>query len=150
MSVRSGRGTSRRGFALVMVTLLFPVLSVLGAAAVTYLASTANADSQATRRTLVFYAAEAARAHATARVKAGASSEASGLLPLRDSRGVTVAEYSYTITDISLPEQPQRRKVQLLAYWPAQSGALARQQATVYLEKQDTTWSLRSYASGAN
>jgi len=140
------RGTSRRGAALALVALLLVVLSVFGGAAVSQLASAYRADADRAASVRVFYVAEAARAHATARVRAGAGSETSGLCSLPDDEGVTCGQYSFAITDITLPEQDPRRRVQVDAWWPTADQPEAEREVTLYMEKSDGTWALQSYA----
>ena len=145
MSSRWDRGTDTRGAALVLVALLLLVLSVFASAAVSCLGSSLNADTGWARETFVFYVAEAARAHAIARVKAGVSSHVSGILLLQDDTGTGCGEYSYAITDITLPEQNQRRRVQVSAYQPDEATAAAQYHATFYMEENGGSWAVVSY-----
>ncbi len=142
----SATGARQRGTALVLVSLLLLVLSAFAGVATSHLLSALRADGQRTARSAAFYVAEAARAHAMARIAAGAGSETSGVLSLTDDQGEPYGQYSFAITDITLPEQDPRRRVQVDAWWPTADEPAAEYQVTLYMQKSDGTWTLQSYA----
>jgi hypothetical protein len=138
-------GTDRRGVALALAALLVSVLSVLALSGVSFFLSSLQRDRDLQKRARAFYVGEAGRADAFAHVAAhpGETSYTSGLITLRDDLGLAVGDYTYTVADITLPEQNQRRRVRVHAYWPTQAEASTEYQMTFYMELDDT-WAVVS------
>ena len=127
----------RHGAALVIVTLLISVLSVFALAAVSYLVNSLHGNQDRTADTRAAYVAELGRADAYAYVVAhpeGAWPYSRGLTTVQDDQGAPCGEYSYTITDLTLPGQNQKRRVCVHAYWPDQANAMAEHEMTFYME----------------
>ena len=142
-----GRGTERRASALAIVALLVSVLSILALAAVTYFMSSLQSDTDLAAGTRAFYVAEAARADAFAHVVNNPAeiSYESGPRVLRDNNSVRFGEYSYTVSDITLPEQSQRRRVEVHAYWKSQAEFAAERHTKFHMEQSGEAWSVVSY-----
>lgn len=150
---RAGTDESgRRAAALLLVTLLVSVLSAFSLAAVSYLLSRLDADSYTIADARAFYVAEVGVADARAYVAAHAPGpwpHIRALTTVCDDRGAAAGQYSYTITDLTLPEQNERRRVEVHGYWPAQENTKAECQVQVWLEKRDDAWCALTWATGA-
>ncbi len=139
----------RRGAALPLVTLLLAVLTTFCLSAVSCLlgALTTGSDSEADARAT--YVAEVGRAAALAHLTqnpAGPWSNRS-LTSVTDDTGAPAGEYSYTITDLTLPGQDQRCAVQVVAYWPTQANALAERRLSFWAENDAGTWNTAVWTS---
>jgi len=135
-------GDARRATALVVVTLLISVLSVFALSAVSYSLSVLDSDRDATARVRALYLAELGRADAFAYVvkhPAATWPYSRGLTTVEDDQGTPRGEYSYTITDLTLPEQDPRRLVRVSAYWPSQANKQAEARLRVWME-EDGDW----------
>jgi len=147
---RVGR-SGRRAIALAVVTMLVSVLSVFSLAAVSFLLSSLGGNSAAIAEARALYLAELGRADAFGYVAshpAGPWPRVRSLSAVTDDRGAAAGEYSYTITDLTLPEQNQRRLVHVHAYWPTQAAAAGACELRVWLEQKDGTWRTVAWATG--
>jgi hypothetical protein len=124
--------------------ILLMALSVFSATAVSLLVGLYRADTIRGERVHTRYVADAARAHATARVKAGAASEHAEGIILRDEAGKSCGAYGYTIIDVTVPGGPPRRRVQLAAYWPSAAAPADAWRGTLYLVK-DPGWEVTCF-----
>ena len=140
-----------RGAALVVVTLLISVLSVFALTAVSYLVNSLNGNQDATAQTRAAYVAELGRADAYAYVvnhPEGTWPHTRALTTVQDDRGNACGEYSYTITDLTLPEQNQRRAIQVDAYWPDHADPAAERRLNLWMEKDGGTWRINAWTLG--
>ena len=146
------RGELRgRGSALAVVTLLVSVLSVFSLAAVSYLLSSLKSDTESAAADRTLYVAELGRADAFAYVVRhpdGPWPHTRTLTTLLDDRNGQAGEYSYTITDLTLPEQNQRRLVHVHAYWPTQLDQARACELRLWLEQTDGAWRSVAWATG--
>ena len=144
-AVAAGR---RRGVALPVVAMLVSVLTVLSVAAVSFLLSslTVGSDSQAAVRAA--YVAELGRADAFAYVVRNSAGPWTGraITAVADDLGANAGEYSYTITDLTMPDENQRCAVVVRGYWPNQSSAVVSQELRFWMEKDGETWAMKGWA----
>lgn len=141
---------ARRGAALVVVTLLVGVLSTFAMAAVQYsitLAAERDSASTACARWLAELGAAAARAHVQ-RHPLGPWPHTRTLTAVADDRGAPVGEYTYSIADRTLPEQNQRRFIQVTAWCPTQSRPQAAWRLRVWMEQESDRWRTTAQGSG--
>jgi hypothetical protein len=142
---------SRRGAALVVVMLLVAVLSAFTMTAVSYLlASTASGrDSLAEARAM--YLAELGRADASAYIDqhpAGPWPHTRPVTAVPDDQGASAGQYSYVITDLTLPMQNQRRLLLVHGFWPSQASPMAQRRLQVWMERQQGAWTTTAYTIG--
>ncbi len=141
----------RHGAALVVVTLLISVLSVFALAAVSYLVNSLHGNQDRTAETRAAYVAELGRADAYAYVvnhPEGTWPHTRALTAVVDDRGDPCGEYSYTVTDLTLPEQNQRRAIRVDAYWPDQADPVAERRLNFWMEKNGETWGINAWTLG--
>ncbi len=148
---RLNTGGSRRGTALVIIILLIAVLSAFTMAAVNYLIInvTAGRDSGAEARAM--YLAELGRADAFAYVAqhlTGPWPYTRSLSAVSDGWNAPAGEYSYTITDLTVPDKNPRWLAQVFAYWPTQARPVAQRRLQVQIEKQGDDLTVIAWALG--
>ena len=80
------------------------------------------------------------------RIKHWAGFPAESIRWCLDDAGVDAGQYSYTITDLTLPEEDPRCLVIVDAYWPAQAEAIAARQLRFWMEGDGESWNLKSWA----
>lgn len=137
----------RRGVALPVVTMLVSVLTVLSLTAVSFLLSSLNVGSDSEAEARAAYVAEVGRADAFAYVVRNSAGPWTGraLTSVDDDLGAGAGEYTYTITDLTMPEENQRCAVLVYGYWPNQSSAAASQQLRFWMEKDGETWAMKGW-----
>jgi hypothetical protein len=138
----------RRGIALPVVAMLVSVLTVLSLAAVSFLLSSLNVGTDSGAEARATYVAELGRADAFAYVVRNSAGPWTGraLTPVVDDLGAGAGEYTYTITDLTMPEENQRCAVLVYGYWPNQSSAVASQELRFWMEKNGETWTMKGWA----
>jgi len=141
----------RRASALVVVLILISVLSVFTLTAVGYLLTVVTAARDSGAEGHAVYLAELARADAAAYIAShpvGPWPCSRSLTAALDDRDATAGEYTYTITDRTLPKTKPRRLVQVYAYWPTQANPLAQTRLQIWMERDGSVWSVTAWATG--
>jgi len=136
--------------ALPVVALLVAVLTVFSLTAASYLVASNNIDRRHTADTRAVYVAELGRADAFAYVLThpGITGWPYTRPPttLYDAWGHAVGEYTYTITNLTLPEQNPRAHTEVLAYWPTQAEAVVGYRLDFWMEEDGGTWAVTAWA----
>jgi hypothetical protein len=138
----------RRGIALLLVTVLIAVLAVFSLMAVSYGVASMTSDLDAAGETRAAYLAELGRADAFAYVQnhpAASWPVTRELTTVNDATGAPSGQYSYTISDLTLPEGNQRRRGDVEAYWPDSTRPVAQASLSFWMEQEDAVWYLRGW-----
>lgn len=136
---------------MLVVALLVGVLSAFSVTAVNYLIGSLDSDRDSAAETRSLYLVELGRADAFAYVVGHPEASwphSRTLTAVLDDQDVASGEYSYTITDLTLPEQNERRRVQVDAYWPDQARAVAENRLYFWMEESGGTWAITAWTLG--
>ena len=142
----------RQGSALPLVMLLLAVLTTFCLSAVSCLLGALDAASESEPAVRALCVAEVGRAAALAYLDQNPAGPWSGraLTLVEDNAGVPAGEYSYTITDLTLPGQNLRCLVQVSAYWPNQANVSGERRLSFWAEKDGGTWNTTVWTSRAD
>jgi Tfp pilus assembly protein FimT len=148
---RINRRGGRRAAALVTAVLLMMLLSVFATIAVGLFTATVSQSRSAEAAIRATCLAELARADATAYVTqnlGGPWPYAKALTTVTAADHSPAGQYVYTIQDRTLPDQNQRRLVQIDVYWPSQAACQVQRRLNLWME-QDSDWSVTARARGS-